>query len=88
MAYGESRSLLENQVLRYRLAGYKVKWQVLNARDFGVAQHRRRVFLVGIRSDLDIEYNFPEPTHGRGRRPTRFAARCHRASSPLAEGGV
>lgn len=69
MAYGESRSLLENQMRRYRLAGYKVKWQVLNARDFGVAQHRRRVFLVGIRSDLEVAYVFPDPTHGPRRRP-------------------
>ena len=68
MAYGESRSLLENQLRRYRLAGYRVKWQVLNAKDFGVAQSRRRVFLVGIRSDIKIEYTFPEPTHGPGRR--------------------
>lgn len=68
MAYGESRSLLENQLRRYRLAGYRVKWRVLNARDFGVAQHRRRVFLVGIRSTLKFDYAFPEPTHGTRRR--------------------
>ena len=50
------------------MAGYRVKWSILNARDFGVAQHRRRVFLVGIRSDLSFEYEFPEATHGPGRR--------------------
>jgi DNA (cytosine-5)-methyltransferase 1 len=48
------------------LAGYKVKWQVLNAKDYGVAQNRKRVFLVGVRSDIDFEYEFPEPTHGPG----------------------
>ncbi len=69
MAYGESRSLLNNQLYRYRMAGYKVKWGVLNARDYGVAQHRRRVFLVGIRSDLNFEYEFPKPTHSPGLRP-------------------
>jgi DNA (cytosine-5)-methyltransferase 1 len=68
MAFGESRTLLENQLRRYRTAGYKVKWTVLNARDFGVAQNRKRVFLVGIRSDLNFEYNFPEPTHGPDRK--------------------
>lgn len=68
MAYGASRKLLENQLCRYRMAGYRVKWSVLNARDFGVAQHRRRVFLVGIRSDLNFEYAFPDPTHGPHRR--------------------
>ena len=69
MAFGESRILLENQLYRYRMAGYRVKWSVLNARDFGVPQNRRRVFLVGIRSDLNFEYKFPKPTHGPGLKP-------------------
>jgi DNA (cytosine-5)-methyltransferase 1 len=64
MAYGESRGLLENQLRRYRLAGYRVKWAVMNAKDYGVAQNRRRVFLVGVRSSLDFHYDFPSPTHG------------------------
>jgi len=71
MAFGRSRDLLDNQICRYRLAGYRVKWAVLNAKDFGVAQNRRRVFLVGIRSDLKFKYEFPEPTHGPGRLPYR-----------------
>jgi DNA (cytosine-5)-methyltransferase 1 len=66
MAFGENYNLLLNQIYRYRMAGYKVKWSVLNARDFGVAQHRRRIFLVGVRTDIDFEYEFPEPTHGPG----------------------
>ena len=64
MAFGDNYNLLKNQIHRYRLAGYRVKWAVLNARDFGVAQNRRRIFLVGIRSDVDFEYEFPNPTHG------------------------
>src|SRR5208337_3761348 len=64
MAYGPNQKLLSNQLCRYRLAGYRVKWSVLNAQDFGVAQSRRRVFIVGVRSDLAYDYTFPEPTHG------------------------
>lgn len=66
MAYGENRRLLENQLCRFRLAGYNVSWQVLNAMDFGVPQSRRRVFLVGTRSDLRANYVFPEPCYGPG----------------------
>jgi DNA (cytosine-5)-methyltransferase 1 len=66
MAFGDNYHLLWNQIYRYRLAGYKVKWGVLNAKDYGVAQNRRRIFLVGIRSDVDFEYEFPEATHGPG----------------------
>jgi DNA (cytosine-5)-methyltransferase 1 len=32
---------------------------VLNAADHGVGQDRKRLFIVGIRSDLNFEYNFP-----------------------------
>jgi DNA (cytosine-5)-methyltransferase 1 len=56
--------LLKNQLLRFRSAGYKVKWSVLNASDFGVAQDRKRIFIVGIRSDIGIEYEFPTPEYG------------------------
>ncbi len=68
MAYGDNTQLLDNQLRRYRLAGYRVKWHVLNAENYGVAQSRRRVFIVGIRSDLDFEYEFPAPQFGEGTR--------------------
>jgi DNA (cytosine-5)-methyltransferase 1 len=66
MVFGENRDLLDNQLTRYRAAGYRVDWAVLNARDYGVAQSRRRVFLVGVRSDQEFEFQFPIPTHGPG----------------------
>lgn len=42
---------------------YKVVYRLLNAAEFGVPQHRHRVFIVGFRSDLGKEWSFPEPTH-------------------------
>ena len=44
---------------------YNVVARVLNAADFGVPQRRERVFIVGFRADLDIEWSFPEATHSR-----------------------
>lgn len=55
--------LAVNQLTRFRMAGYKVEWSVLDAREYGVAQERSRMFFVGIRSDLNARYAFPEPTH-------------------------
>jgi DNA (cytosine-5)-methyltransferase 1 len=66
MTYGDNIDLLNNQLHRFRLAGYRVKSTVLNAKDYGVGQNRRRIFLVGIRSDIDFRYEFPTPTHGPG----------------------
>lgn len=50
-------------------AGYKVKFKLVNARDYGVPQFRERVFIIGIRDDIDFEYEFPEPTHGPNKIP-------------------
>lgn len=59
--------LLENQFKVFREAGYRVQAKVLNAVDYGVAQERKRIFIVGVREDLGLDYEFPEPTHGINR---------------------
>ncbi len=41
--------------------GYNLSFQLLNASDFDVPQDRKRVFFVGIRKDLDFEFQFPNP---------------------------
>ena len=41
--------------------GYHTTYRVLNAWDYGVAQKRQRMILIGIRNDLDITYEFPKP---------------------------
>ncbi|MEJ6781794.1 DNA cytosine methyltransferase [Aminobacter sp. Piv2-1] len=63
MRRADFRHLLNNQITRFRMAGYKVECDLLDARKYGVPQERQRVFIVGIRSDLDARYVFPKPTH-------------------------
>jgi DNA (cytosine-5)-methyltransferase 1 len=43
---------------------YNVVYRLLNAADYGVPQHRFRVLIVGVRSDLSAAFSFPEATHG------------------------
>lgn len=50
---------------RQRDLEYRVVSQVLNAADYGVPQRRERVFFVGFRADLGIEWSFPKPTHSQ-----------------------
>ncbi len=45
--------------------GYKVKYKLLSAADYGVPQKRERVVIVGVRSDIDFEFLFPQPTHSQ-----------------------
>lgn len=66
MRFSQNHHLLVNQLARFRLAGYRVNWKVLDAKDYGLAQDRRRLFLVGIRSAERLTYRFPPATHGRG----------------------
>lgn len=42
---------------------YRVISQVVNAANFGIPQKRERVFFVGFRKDIGIEWFFPRQTH-------------------------
>lgn len=42
---------------------YRVKFALLNSADYGVPQVRERVFIVGMKSDLNIGWEFPKTTH-------------------------
>lgn len=47
--------------------GYNLQYQVLDAVNFGVPQHRERVILVGFKGDNNFVY--PAATHGEGLKP-------------------
>lgn len=58
---GQAFPLIINE---FKECGYNLKWEVLNAADYGVPQNRFRVFIIGVRSDLDdFPFNFPKPSH-------------------------
>jgi DNA (cytosine-5)-methyltransferase 1 len=44
---------------------YNVVPKLVNAADYGVPQRRERVFLAAFRSDLAIEWSFPDETHSQ-----------------------
>ena len=54
-------------------AGYDVvPPQILNAMDYGVPQHRERIYIVGFRKDLHVDlskFKYPEPTSKGEKRP-------------------
>lgn len=47
----------------YKGMRYDVKYKLVNAADYGVPQKRERVIIVGFRADLNVKWDFPEPTH-------------------------
>lgn len=49
-------------VLRNDLDYFVPEPQVINAKDFGVPQHRERIYIVGFRKDLNISnFEYPKP---------------------------
>jgi DNA (cytosine-5)-methyltransferase 1 len=50
----------ENIIEMFKKAGYNVTINLVNAKDYGVAQERERVFYIGFRKDLKIDFKFPE----------------------------
>lgn len=51
--------------------GFHVYSECLNAHDYGAAQTRQRVFIVGVHKALGHEYTFPLSTHGPGKLDPR-----------------
>lgn len=66
LAWLNGGSYLKNQLECFCEAGkgYNISLDLVNAKEFGAPQDRKRLFIVGVRKDLDLFYWFPRPTHG------------------------
>lgn len=51
---------VKNIIKQFEECGYDVSLTLVNAKDYGVAQERKRVFYLGFRNDLDIDFIFPK----------------------------
>ena len=58
----KSKPVFENFLAQLDEIGYEVKYRLLDAVDYEVPQNRERVFLIGFRHDLGIDYHFPQPS--------------------------
>jgi len=56
---GKNQSALNTILSEFENLGYDVQHKVLNAADYGVAQLRRRIIIIGIRKDLCKKIYFP-----------------------------
>lgn len=51
---------VQNILSLFEDAGYNVTLTLVNAKDYGVAEERKRVFYIGFRKDLNIDFVFPK----------------------------
>ena len=63
------KDILENEL------GYSFYYKIVRASDFGLPQHRPRLFMVGFR-DKKIPFNFPEPIKLKKSMSDIFKADC------------
>jgi DNA (cytosine-5)-methyltransferase 1 len=53
--------IIKKIIADFSAVGYTVKFQLLNAADYGVPQRRERLIIVGIRKDLNFNFQYPMP---------------------------
>lgn len=51
------RDLIENSLSNTGKFGYVTDSKILNAKDFGLAQNRERIFFIGVRKDISDNHN-------------------------------
>ena len=56
---GDFRKILQD----LRESGYDLVVHLYKAEDYGIPQTRHRVIIVGIRNDLDVTFQVPDPEH-------------------------
>lgn len=59
----ENGLAIETIINDFTELGYRVEYKLFNAADFGVPQNRERVVIVGIRDDINADFNWIKPTH-------------------------
>lgn len=75
---GRNLPYLQGKIEELEALGYGVSFKVLNASDYGVPQHRKRVIVLGSRSGIP---RHPEPTHD-GVSQKRVSARSALIDTP------
>lgn len=60
-------NLLKEIILEFKKLDYDVKYEILNAMDYGVPQSRERIIIVGVKGKNN--YKYPKKTHGENLKP-------------------
>ena len=66
MLFQRHSGALSNIIESFREIGYFVNYWLLNAKDYGVPQDRKRVIIIGYREDTELRF-FPPDKINRGR---------------------
>ena len=65
MATHRKGETIKEIVKKFDDVGYNVRWRILNTVNYGIAQKRRRIFIVGTRKDLPETFQYPKEIKGQ-----------------------
>lgn len=55
----KSLPIFKDLITKFEELGYNINYKLINSWDYGIAQTRERVIVVGIRTDFNVMYEFP-----------------------------
>jgi DNA (cytosine-5)-methyltransferase 1 len=61
-------NVLERLVKMFNRRGYVVTYKIIDSSEYGIPQKRERIFIAGVRKDLNCQFEFPATTNYRGER--------------------
>ena len=62
---GNNRAYFDKYLKLLKSSRYVTSWDVLDAADYGVPQHRKRVVAISVKDDLNVDPTLPSPTHSK-----------------------
>jgi DNA (cytosine-5)-methyltransferase 1 len=63
LSYKHAKPMLDKLLDQLMQAGYNTTWKIVDAADYGVPQHRKRLIIMGLK---EMDPVLPLPTHGNG----------------------
>lgn len=60
ITFEKHKDFFNDLIKKFEDSGYNVSWKLTDCHEYGAPQVRERVFIVGIRKDLNKEYVFPD----------------------------
>ena len=82
---GRKGEIFKDVLAAFRsIPGYRVEWELVHARDYGVPQNRPRVLIAGYRGD--VWRNYQEPSFLLQEEPTPYGTRGELAGQAIEKG--
>jgi DNA (cytosine-5)-methyltransferase 1 len=64
MKNSKNTYVIDEIKMAFEEKGYKIKSFEVNAKNYGVPQHRERIFFIAVRKDIETKIGFPDISYG------------------------